>query len=115
MTWDERIATISINPDMASREDVANLASELMEARAEVKRLRPIVETMTKTLSGKTMSKIIEDNKRLREGIDQAIHFIYGLINYKMDDHLCIKTIQDYCKWWAITDKLRELLEGEGK
>jgi hypothetical protein len=36
----------------------------------EIERFRPIVETMTKTLSGKTMSKIIEDNKRLQEIVD---------------------------------------------
>jgi hypothetical protein len=46
LPWDERIATISINPDMATREDIAMLAAELMEARAEVKRLREALEDM---------------------------------------------------------------------
>ena len=35
--WDERVSAISINPDMATREDVARLASELM---SEEKRCR---------------------------------------------------------------------------
>lgn len=32
--WFERIPAISINPDMATIEDIARLASELMEARS---------------------------------------------------------------------------------
>jgi len=30
--WAEKVALISINPDVASREDIARLAAELMEA-----------------------------------------------------------------------------------
>lgn len=33
MDWNERVATISINPDMATREDIARLAAEYMELR----------------------------------------------------------------------------------
>jgi hypothetical protein len=33
LPWDERITMLSIHPDAASRDDVARLASELMEAR----------------------------------------------------------------------------------
>jgi hypothetical protein len=33
MTWLERVPTLSINPDMATREDVVRLAGELIRAR----------------------------------------------------------------------------------
>lgn len=32
LTWAERIAAISVNPDMATRKDVADLAADLCEA-----------------------------------------------------------------------------------
>lgn len=32
LPWSERVPTISINPDMATRDDIARLASELMDA-----------------------------------------------------------------------------------
>lgn len=33
LPWSERVAMLSIHPDAASREDVARLAAELMEAK----------------------------------------------------------------------------------
>ena len=33
MNWPDRIATLSVNPDMADRADVAHLAADLMQAR----------------------------------------------------------------------------------
>jgi hypothetical protein len=38
LPWNERVAAISINPDMASREDVARMAAELMDAMQMVER-----------------------------------------------------------------------------
>ena len=38
--WGERVVTISIHPDMATRDDVAKLAAELMEANTEIERLQ---------------------------------------------------------------------------
>lgn len=46
MNWLERIPTLSINPDMATKEDVARLASELMEARHKLQRLSEIIGNM---------------------------------------------------------------------
>ena len=31
LPWDERITMLSINPDAATREDIARMAAELME------------------------------------------------------------------------------------
>ena len=36
MTWNDRIVAMSINPDMATRDDVARLAADLMDANARV-------------------------------------------------------------------------------
>ncbi len=43
LTWLERIPILSINPDMATREDIVHLAADLMEARHELQRLSEIV------------------------------------------------------------------------
>lgn len=38
--WLERIVALSVNPDMADRDDVARLAADLMEARHALHELR---------------------------------------------------------------------------
>lgn len=58
MTWNERIATISIYPDMASKEDVARLASNLMECRHELQRLSEIVGDQDEEI----INSILEQN-----------------------------------------------------
>jgi hypothetical protein len=47
LPWAERVAMLSINPDAATRHDVARLAAELMEltqAKQKVERLTALVE-----------------------------------------------------------------------
>jgi len=43
LDWMETVPMLSINPDAATREQVARLASELMECRHELCRLRDVV------------------------------------------------------------------------
>jgi len=50
MDWLLRIPTLSINPEMATREDVARLAAELMEARHELERLSELVGDVDKEI-----------------------------------------------------------------
>jgi len=46
LPWNERVAAISVNPDMASREDIARMAAELMEkcSDEDVERMKLTIE-----------------------------------------------------------------------
>lgn len=69
--WNERVPMLSINPDAASREDVARLASELMDANKEIERLKDIKAVATSFIMsdfGDTCS--VEDYvKKFREAL----------------------------------------------
>ena len=44
MLWlEERVPTLSINPDMATREDIARLAADLIEVNRQIVKLREII------------------------------------------------------------------------
>ena len=43
LPWSERVPMLSINPDAATRDDVARLASELMEANKRIKRFKEVL------------------------------------------------------------------------
>lgn len=43
LPWSERVPMLSINPDAATREDVARMAAELMELRHAIFKHREIV------------------------------------------------------------------------
>lgn len=43
LPWSERLNALQINPDMATREDIANMAEELCEKIAECERLKSML------------------------------------------------------------------------
>jgi hypothetical protein len=47
LPWNERVPMLSINPEAATRDDVAKLASELMEANKRIKELEQALKSDT--------------------------------------------------------------------
>ncbi len=46
LPWNERVPMLSIHPDAASRDDVARLAAELMEANKQVEQFNEALEML---------------------------------------------------------------------
>jgi len=53
--WEERVPMLSVNPDAATREDVARLAAELMDANHARQELREVL--LPFTLHSQAMGK----------------------------------------------------------
>ena len=74
LPWNEKVPVLSINPDMATRDDIARLASELMEARQMLAALR-------------------EGVKRVRQEIVAEIHRRTGQPN--VGKRGCVRRLDD--------------------
>lgn len=57
--WIDRIPMLSVNPDAATREDVARMAANLMATRHELIRLRDIVSEA----DVESIDQVLEDLK----------------------------------------------------
>jgi hypothetical protein len=59
LPWFERVPMLSINPDAASRDDVARMAAQWMDYRRELVRLSEIVGEVDAEIIG----KLLEDER----------------------------------------------------
>ena len=59
LTWIDRVPMLSVNPDGATREDVARLAAELMSCRHELTRLRDVVGE----IDAEEIDRVLEDKR----------------------------------------------------
>lgn len=80
MLWfEERVPTLSINPDMATREDIARLAADLIEVNRQVVKLRIGIEQAIKFLT-ELPGGIDYDADASEQSPEDAVAHIGGLI-----------------------------------
>ena len=80
MPWlEERVPTLSINPDMATREDIARLAADLIEVNQKIVKLRIGIEQTIELLT-KLPSGIDYDADASEQSPENAVTHIGGLI-----------------------------------
>jgi hypothetical protein len=49
LPWEERVVMLSINPEAATVSDIAKLAADLMDAKAQVLELKQILDDVYKS------------------------------------------------------------------
>jgi len=89
LPWNERVTMLSINPDAASRHDVARLAADLTEAKAalkekeaETQEARSKCEELAKErpISEELYDFVVEKNSRLEAALkakDEALRMLH--------------------------------------
>jgi len=70
LPWDERVTMLSINPDAATREDVADMAAELMEKWADFFSERQRAEAAE--------SSLLEERDKVIEECAKVCEQVYG-------------------------------------
>ena len=86
LPWNERVPMLSINPDAATRDDVARLAAELMDALAKLEAMERAAQTLALDLAGQI------DTTEKRQ----------SLANRLVKEHLAAQ--QDQKDGWLLSD-----------